>query len=398
MVEDMCTKPVYRIAVFTGSRAEYGLLKNIMGMIASDSELELVTLVSGSHLEKKFGHTIDEIIQDGFKVDYEIPMNLSSDTTDAIIHSMATELDRLALVFKTENFDMLVVLGDRYELFPVCISALINRVPIAHIHGGEISLGAIDDSIRHSITKMAMLHFTATKEYRNRVIQMGEEPSRVFNVGAPGIENIDQVPLMNQKELSDKYDVVFDKPLIMVTFHPATAKEDNALLQFKNLLEVIESHDEYNYIFTYANSDVRGQGINSMIDEFCAGHSDCKSFKSMGHIGYLSMLRYAYLVLGNSSSGIIEVPSFGIPTVNIGVRQEGRLRADSVIDCKATTKEIEAAINLAASDEFRKKCTSTINPYSGNNTSKTIVDEIKNFLYTGKGVQKRFYDLGYEHH
>ena len=320
-------------------------------------------------------------------------MNLSSDTTDAIIHSMATELDRLAFIFKSERFDMLIVLGDRYELLPVCISALISRIPIAHIHGGEISLGAIDDSIRHSITKMATLHFTATAEYRNRVIQMGEEPDRVFNVGAPGIENIDKVPLMSQKELSDKYNIVFDKPIIMVTFHPATAKEDNALLQFKNLLEVIESHDEYNYIFTYANSDAQGQGINSMIDDFCAGHSECKSFKSMGHTGYLSMLKYAYLVLGNSSSGIIEVPSFGIPTVNVGVRQEGRLRADSVIDCQADVGEIEAAIRLAASDKFRKICNNTVNPYSGNNTSQTIVNEIKKFLRSGKEIQKRFYDL-----
>jgi GDP/UDP-N,N'-diacetylbacillosamine 2-epimerase (hydrolysing) len=288
---------------------------------------------------------------------------------------------------------MLVVLGDRYELLAACECAMIYRIPIAHIHGGELTHGAIDDMVRHSITKMSSLHFTSTEKYRQRVIQMGEHPDTVFNTGAPGLENARHLTILSKSTLTERFGIKWKKPVVLVTFHPVTLENSTSADQFGSLLYVIDHHKEFEYIFTYANADTDGHVINQMIDQYCSNHDNCIQVKSMGQQGYLSTLSYAFFVIGNSSSGLIEVPSFHIPTINIGDRQGGRIRADSVIDCSNDEAAIEKAVQKASSEEFRNKCQKTINPYEGADTSHRIVEEIKKYLETHHSTSKDFYDL-----
>lgn len=382
-----------KIAVLTGTRAEYGLLKPVLYKIKQDEELELCLIVTGAHLEKQFGETKNEIVQDGFQIDHEVKMNLQSDRTEGILKSMALELNGLAEVFKEETIDLLVLLGDRYEIMMAAMCALLNRVPIAHIHGGELTQGAVDDGIRHAVTKLSSIHFTSTEEYRKRVIQMGEDPKLVYNVGALGVENAADISFLSKEALTDRFDINWEKPIIMVTYHPVTLEENSAEEQFHNLLRVLERQNEYNYVFTYANADMDGQVINRMIEDFVAEHTDCRAFASMGQAGYLSMLHYAQAVVGNSSSGIIEAPSFHIPTINIGNRQKGRARAKTVIDCGTEESEIERAFSHASSEEFKKSCADVQNPYQGEHTSESIVRQIKKYLENFENTKKTFYDI-----
>lgn len=383
-----------KIAVLTGTRAEYGLLKPLLGKIEQDIDLELCLIVTGTHLEKQYGETCREIEQDGFHINYKVKMNLKSDKPDGIVKSMALELEGLAEVFHKEQLDLLVLLGDRYEILMAATCAVVHCVPIAHIHGGELTQGLIDEKIRHAVTKMSAIHFTSTDTYRNRVIQMGELPQRVFYVGALGVENIKKIQYFSQEELTKQFDIPWGKPIIMVTYHPVVLESDTVENQFRSLLTVLERHEEYTYVFTYANADVGGQMINQMLEEFVGRHENCKAFASMGQRGYLSMLNYASAVVGNSSSGIIEAPSFHIPTVNIGNRQQGRVRAETVIDCGIMEDEIADAFERAISEEFRNACKKFSNPYEKNGTAENILQKIKEYLKDFKNTTKEFYDIG----
>lgn len=336
--------------------------------------------------------TFQEIEQAGFQIDEKVEMIMSSDSSIGVCKSMglgmigyAEALDRLAP-------DILVVLGDRYEAFAAAAAAMLSRIPIAHIHGGEITTGAMDESIRHAITKMSHLHFTSTEEYRRRVIQLGEDPERVFNVGALGIENIRNCPLPGKKRLEKEIKFHLGVHSALVTFHPVTLEKETAADQFGQLLHALNNFTDLKIIFTKANADMEGRIINRMIDDYVDAHADrAVAFTSMGQIRYLSAMKYVSVVVGNSSSGIIEAPSFGVPTVNIGDRQKGRVRAESVIDCPPETKAITDALRESLSPEFKKKASEAVNPYDKKNTARAITTILANSNQIH--LKKDFYDL-----
>ena len=385
-----------KICIVTATRAEYGLLKPIIDKIHKSEKAELKLVVTGMHLSPEFGLTYKEIEEDGYPIDQRIEMLLSSDTPTGITKSMGVALMGFADYFSADRPDIIVILGDRYEMLMVAVAAMIARIPIAHLYGGEKTEGAVDEAIRHSITKMSQLHFTATEEYRRRVIQLGEQPDRVFNVGALGVENARKVCLLKKEELERQIDFHFSTPTIIVTYHPVTLETLKAGEQFAEILSVIDKHKEISVIFTKANADTDGRIINQMIDEYVRGNSDrCVAYTSLGQKRYLSALQYVDAVLGNSSSGLVEVPSFHKPTVNIGNRQQGRIVAESVICCGYNHYEIEAAIEKALSIEFNDKIMKCKNPYEGNETSLSIIDIIETALDKGINIKKKFYDLNW---
>lgn len=383
-----------KICVVTGTRAEYGLLKPVIERINRDEELELYLIATGAHLSPEFGLTYKEIENDGYIINKKIEMLLSADTPGSIVKSMGVEMIGFADAFTESLPDMVVILGDRYEMLVAAVAAMIHRIPIAHIHGGETTEGAVDEAVRHAITKMSYLHFAATEAYRSRIIQLGESPERVFNVGALGIENIRTVKLLDKEVLEESIGFRLEENTAVVTYHPVTMEKESSAEQFGNLLRVLESRAEWNIIFTKANSDTDGRIINQMIDAFVAGHKDRSIvYTSLGQVRYLSALKYCSMVIGNSSSGIIEVPSFHIPTVDIGDRQRGRISSDSVIHCGTSVEEISNAIDKAMQTDFRQRIKYERNPYEGENTSAEIVSIIKHFLRNGIDIKKRFYDL-----
>lgn len=384
---------MYRIGVVTGTRAEYGLLKPLIQNIEKDERLELYLIVTGAHLEQRFGYTCQEIEEDGFHISRKIDMCLASDTPRGICISISEEFKGMAKAFDHSDIDLLILLGDRYETLACALAATVFHIPIAHIHGGEITEGAMDNSFRHAITKMSCIHFASTEAYAKRMIQMGEQPASVYNVGAIGTENIKHMRFMEQEELSGKFTELFSGNYMMVTYHPVTLDGHPAGEQMETLLEILLEHPEYNYIFTYANADQGGAAINSAIDKFVSGNTNAAAFKSMGQIGYLSALKSACAVVGNSSSGIIEAPSFHIPTINIGDRQRGRICGKSVIHCKNGLQEIREAFRKAVNPEFRRKCQDYKNPYEGTNTCDAILTAIKKALEQGISLQKKFYDM-----
>lgn len=386
-----------RICIVTATRAEYGLLKPIIEKIYKSEMAELKLVVTGMHLSPEFGLTYKEIEEDGYPIDQKIEMLLSSDTPIGITKSMGVALMGFADYFSFNKPDIVIILGDRYEMLMVAAAAMIARIPIAHLHGGEKTEGAVDEAIRHSITKMSQLHFTATEEYRRRVIQLGEQPNRVYNVGALGVENARKVSLLSKEELEHQIGFRFSKPTIMVTYHPVTLAMLTAREQFTNILSVIDNHEEISVIFTKANADTDGRIINQMIDKYVEKNSDrCVGYTSLGQRRYLSALQYVDAVLGNSSSGLLEVPSFHIPTINIGDRQRGRICAESVIHCENTVQEIEKALQIALSVEFRKGLTTMQNPYEKEGTSDKIVEILGNVLDNGIEMKKTFYDINFE--
>jgi len=384
-----------KICVVTGTRAEYGLLYWLMKEIDSDDELELQLIVTGMHLSPEFGLTYKEIEKD-FIITKKIEMLLSSDTSVGISKSMGLAQISFAEAYEELKPDIVVVLGDRYEIFSAVSAAMIARLPIAHLHGGETTEGAFDESIRHSITKMSHLHFTAAEEYRYRVIQLGEHPNRVYNVGGMGIENIKRLKLLTKDEFEKSIDFKLNEKNLIVTFHPVTLDHSTAKEQFQELLNAIDDLKDTNIIFTKANSDTDGRIINQMIDEYVANHSHkAVSFTSLGQLRYLSALQFVDAVVGNSSSGLAEAPSFKIGTINIGDRQKGRLKATSVIDCEPHKKNITQAFEYLHSDEFQESLKHTQNPYGDGCASKQICDiishiELKNIL------KKSFYDIKFE--
>ena len=381
-----------KVCVVTGTRAEYGLLYWLMKEIEADSHLELQLIVTGTHLSPEFGLTYQEIEKE-FKIDKKIEMLLSSDTAIGISKSMGLAQISFAEAYEELKSDILVVLGDRYEIFSATASAMIANIPIAHLHGGETTEGAFDESIRHSITKMSHLHFTATDEYRNRVIQLGEYPDRVFNVGGLGIDNIKKLELLSKEGFEASIDFKLSSKNILVTFHPVTLENSTAKEQFQILLDVIDELEDTHIIFTKANSDTDGRVINQMIDEYVIVNSHKSvAFISLGQLRYLSALQYMDAVVGNSSSGLIEAPSFKIVTINIGDRQKGRIMADSVIDCDITKKSIANAFKRFYSKEFQNELEKVENPYGSGGSSLEIKNilkkiDLKNIL------KKSFYDI-----
>ncbi len=381
-----------KICVLTATRAEYGLLRPVIRKLMSVPEFDVRVAVTGAHLSAEFGFTYQEIEQDGIIIDEKIDILLSSDTPASVTKSMGLALISFAGYFDRLKPDLFVVLGDRYETLAVCIAAMNQRIPIAHLYGGEITVGAVDDSIRHAITKLSYLHFTSTEEYRSRVIQLGEQPDRVHCVGAVGIENIRNESLLTEKELREVIHFPEGSPYAVVTFHPVTLEEDSAGRQFRELLRALSEYKSIGFIFTKANADANGRIVNRMIDEYAAENKNTIAFTSMGSVRYLSALKYSKFVIGNSSSGLLEAPSFGIPTVNIGDRQKGRLQAGSVINCEPVKDDIKAAIERALSDEFAKIARCTKNPYGDGNTSEKIAEHLRTALSGTIDLKKIFYD------
>lgn len=383
-----------KICVVTGTRAEYGLLMPLLEQIKQAKNLELQLLVTGMHLSPEFGLTYKLIEADGYNINEKVDILLSSDTPVGISKSMGLGMIGFSESFERLQPDMVVLLGDRYETFVAATAASVARIPIAHLHGGETTEGAFDEAFRHAITKMSWLHFTSAEEYRNRVIQLGETPDRVFNVGAIGIENIRKMPLMNKSELEASLDTEFKERLLLVTFHPVTLEDATSEVQFKNLLNALETIENATIIFTKANSDTDGRIINEMIDDYTNKHLDnTLSFVSMGQLRYLSAMKLASAVIGNSSSGIIEAPSFKIPTVNIGDRQKGRMQAQSVINCEPQEESIKEAISLALSDSFKSSIQLMSNPYGDGRVSDKIMEVIQKSLSKEISLKKTFYTI-----
>ena len=385
-----------KICVVTGTRAEYGILKPLLRKVKEDNELELQLVVTGMHLSPEFGLTYKQIEEDNFRISEKVEILLSSDTPIGISKSMGLAMISFSEVFDRLKPDLLVLLGDRYEMLSGASSAMVARIPIAHIHGGETTEGAIDEAIRHSVTKMSYLHFTSTEEYRKRVIQLGENPNRVFNVGAMGVEEILNTNLLSKEELEKELDFKIDSKTALVTFHPVTLEENTSEEQFQNILDALDNFKDLKVIFTKANSDTDGRIINKMIDEYVIKNKGkAKAFTSLGQLKYYSTIKYTDFVLGNSSSGILEVPTFKKPTINIGDRQKGRIQAFSIINSKPNLKEIVNSIDKALSEDFNVIIQNIVNPYGNGDTSRKIMKHIKDFLNNKQDgyIKKEFYDL-----
>jgi len=381
-----------KICIITGTRAEYGLLYWTLKGFQSDDEIQLSICVTGMHLSPEFGLTYKKILEDGFEITEKVEMLLSSDTTVGVSKSIGLGIINFADVFERIQPDIILVLGDRFEIFAACTAAMISKIPIAHCHGGEATEGLIDEAIRHSITKMSQIHFTGAEEYRNRVIQLGEQPKNVFNVGALGIENINKLKLLNKNDFENSINFKLNRINILVTFHPVTLDNYSAEDQFKALLQALETQENTNIIFTKPNADTDGRIIIQMIDEYVSKHNNSISFITLGQLRYLSAIQYMDMVIGNSSSGLIEVPSFKKPTINIGDRQRGRVKATSVIDCEANKLDIEKSIGIALSMEFKERIKNTNNPYGDKNSSYEIIKVLKNIKLDGL-IKKQFYNL-----
>jgi len=382
-----------KVCVVTGARAEYGLLFPIIKEINNHNSLELQIISTCMHHSPEFGLTYKEIELDGFKIDWKVEMLLSSDTPVGIAKSMGLATIGFSDAYEQLKPDIIIILGDRFELLSAASAALVARIPIAHIHGGETTEGAIDESIRHSITKMSHLHFTTTEIHMKRVIQLGENKENVYNFGAPGIDNIINFDLLTLKEFEKAIDFKLSNRNILVTFHPVTLEKSTAGEQFKNLLQVLNSLDNTTIIFTKANADTDGRIINKMIDEFILSKPNSRvAFTSLGQLRYLSAIQFMHGVVGNSSSGLIEVPSFKVGTVNIGDRQKGRERGRSIIDCEPSTKDISIALKKLFSQSFRNSLKDVTNPYGEGDTSKKIVKILsKKSLHNI--IKKKFYNI-----
>ena len=381
-----------KICFVTGTRAEYGLLSRLMRLVKEDKDLQLQVIATNMHLMPEYGETYKEIEKDGFTIDKKVYMHKPSDDAHGIISSMAEEMQGMNDALSELKPDILVLLGDRYEILVAAQVALIHRVPIAHIHGGEVTEGAFDDAIRHSVTKMSSLHFTSCEEYRHRVIQMGEQPSRVFDVGSLGVENIKAVPLMTKDELEASLDFKIDTQTILVTYHPVTLGGDPAK-DIREFLDALDQFKDLKVIFTMPNSDTGRDAIALAVENYVEKHSNrVMAYTSLGLKRYLSTLQFVKAAVGNSSSGIIEVPSFGIPTLNIGDRQKGRLASKSVVNCGTSKDEVIAGLKLCLSEEMQKAAKTYENPYAKPYTANLIYQELKNVELAGLNL-KTFYDL-----
>ena len=383
-----------KVCVITGTRAEYGLLYWLLKEIESDKDFELQLIVTGMHLSKEFGSTYKEIEKD-FKIKKKIAIQVSSDADIEISKSMGLAQISFAETFEEIKPDVVVILGDRYEIFSAATASMMARIPIAHIHGGESTEGVIDEAIRHSLSKMSHLHFTATEEYKNRVIQLGEHPNRVFNIGGMGIENINRLKLLSKDEFEKAINFKLNKKNLLITFHPVTLEKKTSQVHFQELLDAIDELEDTSYIFTKANSDSDGKIINKMIDKYVSKNMHRSvAFSSLGQLRYLSSMCHVDAIIGNSSSGITEAPSFKIGTINIGERQKGRIKASSVIDCSPHQESIKNALKYLYSNKFQTLLKKTENPYGKGNSSKKVVKVLKTKLDENL-LKKSFYNLNF---
>jgi UDP-hydrolysing UDP-N-acetyl-D-glucosamine 2-epimerase len=380
-----------KIAVFSGTRAEYGLLHFLLQDIAASDRLELQMLVSGAHLSPEFGETVREIESDGWRIDVKVEMLLSSNSAVGVVKSMGVGLIGFADALDRLRPDVLIILGDRFEALAVAQAALILKIRIAHVHGGEISEGAFDDAIRHAITKMASLHFVAAERFRRRVIQMGEQPSTVFNVGAIGLDHFTRSSRMPLAQLCASLGFQLRQPYLLVTYHPVTQLDEDPETAFAALLDALDQFPEHQILITYPNADNGGRALIGMLQDYAAARSArvC-SVSSLGFKRYHSALGSAAAMIGNSSSGIIEAPAFAVPTVNVGARQRGRLAAESVLHCAPTADAIAAAIREALSDRFRLVCRAATNPYGQGDAAGQIVAVLESDPLP---FDKHFYDI-----
>jgi len=374
-----------KICVITSNRAEYGIMSRLIEKIELDDELQLQLIVTGAHLSDKFGQTYREITS---PITKKIDIGIEKEPS----HSMALAIERFSEAFSELKPDLVLILGDRYEIMAVAIAAMLNNLPIAHLYGGESTQGAIDEAIRHSITKMSHIHFASCKEYKNRIIQLGENPKSIFNVGALGVENIEKLNLLSKAELEHEINFKFGTKNLMVTFHPVTLENSTSGEQFSELLSALDELKDTKIIFTKPNSDSGNQEIIDLIDKYVKNKANTVAFSSMGALKYLSALQYVDGAVGNSSSGIVEVPSFKIGTINIGDRQKGRIEAKSIINCMPVKKDILNAINKLYSNEFKNGLKDIKSPYKQENTSDKILNILKCYNLDNI-LKKTFYDL-----
>jgi len=383
---------VRTIGVVTTSRADYGIYLPVLRKIHDNHELRLHLIVSGMHLSPEFGQTFETIEADGFKIGDKVEMLLSSDTPEGIAKSMGLGSIGFAQAYARVRPDILLVLGDRFEMHSAIVAALPFNIPVAHIHGGEVTEGAIDDSLRHSITKLSHLHFVATEEYAQRVRQLGEEPWRITVSGAPSLDNLLSTDLLAWEKLESSTGLRLDKPPLLVTYHPVTLEYQQSEWQVGELLEALQKC-ALPVVFTMPNADTSGRVIMNMLDEFVANHSSAQMAKSLGTQRYFSLMDRAAAMVGNSSSGIIEAPSFGLPVINIGTRQQGRIRARNVIDVGYGRDAIVKGIGKAINPEFRASLQKMSNPFGDGQAAGRIVEKLRSVRLGTELVHKRFYDL-----
>lgn len=380
------------VGVVTVARSDYGIYLPVLRRIEAESDLRLRLFVGGMHLSPEFGLTVKAIEADGLEITERVEMLLSSDTPEAIAKSMGLGLIGFGQAYTVQRPDILLVLGDRFEMHAAALAALPFKIPVAHIHGGEVTEGAIDDSLRHSITKLSHLHFVSTEEYGRRVKQMGEEPWRIIVSGAPGLDNLRGFKPFDQEELRVRYGIDFFRPTLLVTYHPVTLEYEDTQLQIENLLASLEDV-EANIVVTYPNADTQGRLIIDKLEAFCSRHERAYVVKDIGTKGYFSMMMQAAAMVGNSSSGLIEAPSFELPVVNIGSRQQGRIRAGNVIDVGYDKPAIAAGIQKAISEEFRAGLAGLKNPYGEGRAAELIVQRIKEVEINARLIRKHFCDL-----
>ena len=381
-----------KICVVTSSRADYGLLRWVMQGIKDDPELKLQIIATGMHLSPTFGLTYRVIEEDGFRVDAKVEILGSSDSPATIAGSMGLALAGTAKAFSDLKPDLVVVLGDRFEIFAAAAAALVTKIPVAHLHGGETTVGAFDEAFRHSITKMSHLHFVATDEYRSRVLQLGENPKNVYLVGGVGIDSIKNLPLLSKEDFENQLGIKLDTKSLLITFHPVTLDSESPEQQMKELLAALSHLHDTTLIFTMPNADTGGRVLIDMIEKFVGQNKNAKVFTSLGQLKYLSCISHVDGVVGNSSSGLTEVPTFRKGTINVGDRQLGRIQASSVINCEPKEKDIKRAIEALYSLDFKSNLADTTNPYGEGGASARIVKVLKEASLEGI-VKKTFYDL-----
>lgn len=384
-----------KIFVITSSRADYGLLNPLIKKLVADDFFDARIIVTGTHLSPQYGNTIQEIEEDNLSIFSKINILEEENSQRAMANISARAISEFAKLYETQSPDVILVLGDRYEIFCAVFAALFFKIPVIHYSGGEKTEGAYDDAIRHSITKMSHLHFVSADEYRKRVIQLGERPENVFNVGSLGVDNIVNVKLLTKQEFENSINLKLDKPYFLISYHPETLSELSATNQFTKLLQALDHFKDYQFIFTKSNADEGGALISKMIDGYVQKNSNAVAFESLGLLRYLSAIEYCELVIGNSSSGLTEVPSFNKPTVNIGNRQRGRIQGASIINTEIDSEKIREAIELGMTNNFKKDLKQYISPFGDGTASNQIIAIIKSFNFS-KVIMKSFYDIDFK--
>lgn len=394
----MCKKVQFKICVVTGTRAEYGLLRNLLLKLRDTENVKLDLVVTGSHLSDQFGNTQEEIVKDGFDDYIRIAIPLEDDSKEGMAVSTGIAVQKFAELFKGYKPDIIIVLGDRFEILAAVIAAHIIGISVAHIAGGDVTEGAVDDAIRHCITKMSQLHFPGCEQPAKRIVQMGEEPDRVFNVGEPGVENCLNLKLMSRNELSENLNFAINcHDYSVVTFHPVTMENNTAIEQVYQLIHAMDNQKGMFYIITMANADAGGRVINEIWQKEGKKRENWLVVPSLGVLRYLSAVKYAKLVIGNSSSGVIEVPALGTPTINIGDRQKGRMMAESVIQCDPAQDQITLAIQKGMTSEFQKMAKNIKSPFGDGTTSSQIVQIVLDYLeHKNKTNEKHFFDIDFK--